>query len=342
MASSTDQAFSSCLTDQAFSSCLTDQAFSSCLTDQEFSSCLTNQALSSPSTDRTFSSPSTDQALSFSTVPSKTFSPNLSSPGHQKASSRCLSMLTKSACSFFSSRTFLIGAWVIFQMAIFLFRAISTLTDSLYSSSRLVFGALSLAIARGSSLPIAIDSGLVLLPASLQLLSISPWGLFGYRIAIHRLISLSIIFWSIVHSLGHLVNFFYSAFHLATTNLPKINSPTITSSFFTVLMALFGSVAGISGLFLVSLLVTLFIFSYSIKNYESFWWVHRIVFPLYYVALGKFLRHAQKCFVFPILPFIFDRDPWIVLFLPCRSTTSGVSDIHRLAVVCPLFGYLFG
>ena len=241
--------------------------------------------------------------------------------------------------SFFASPAFLIGVWVFFQVGIFLFRAIFTLTDDLFTSSRMIFGAVSLAIARGSSLPIAIDSGLILLPVSLRLLNILPCGLFGHRVVIHRLISLSIIFWSIVHTLAHLVGFFYSAFHLTTANSSKINSPTISSSFISVFMALFGSVAGISGLLLVSFLLALFLFSYSIKNYETFWWVHRIIFPFYYIALGKcgflqwtFCSFSINSLITPC------RNSWIVLFFLSRSIASRVPDIHRLDVVCPISG----
>lgn len=188
-----------------------------------------------------------------------------------------------------SRSTIFIGLWLLFQSILFFYKMFSTLTTSLYSSTRLIFGAASISIARGASFPITIDSGLILLPECLYLLSYAPVSWYSSRNEVHKIISFSIIFWASLHTLSQIINIFYGLFHTQNSiSTPASNISTTTgAAFVTLLMTFFGSIAGITGILLMSLLIAIVVFSYSIKNYDCFWWVHHIAFPFYYALLGK-------------------------------------------------------
>ncbi|OAQ26388.1 hypothetical protein K457DRAFT_79060 [Linnemannia elongata AG-77] len=151
----------------------------------------------------------------------------------------------------------------------------------------------TLPIARGAALVLHVDSGMILFPVCRTLISwlrstplnrIVP---FDKALAFHKAIAWSIVFFTLLHTFAHYVNFW----RLSRTDPDK----------FSFWGLMFGSGPGLTGhLMLMALLVMVFTSLPRVRQakFEVFWYWHH----LFLVFFGLFSFHGAFCLLTPDRP----------------------------------------
>lgn len=181
-----------------------------------------------------------------------------------------------------------ISCWLAVQTVYF-----SLTFTSIYKSPQLAYFkpmiGTGLAVAKASANVINLNSLLIILSMcrlSLDSLHRRVWFLdfipWEFASQFHKLCSISIIAFSIVHAVAHYVNFV----KLETSDLTNLGK------------LLFGSGFGITGHLLILSLLIIGITSYfkSVRrgNYELFWYLHRII---YFAYISLLSIHGSFCFI---------------------------------------------
>jgi len=133
----------------------------------------------------------------------------------------------------------------------------------------------------------------------------------------HKICAMTALFFSIVHALGHLVNFYHvgtqPAHHLKCMSNEIFFPPGVKPD---ISYWLFKTMTGLTGLVLYCLMVIIFIFALpAIRNkaYKFFWLSHQLYVFLYLLCLVHGLARITQApkfwmfFIFPGIVFMFDK-----------------------------------
>ncbi|KAL7305239.1 hypothetical protein TKK_0002624 [Trichogramma kaykai] len=180
-----------------------------------------------------------------------------------------------------------------------------------------------IAITRGSAASLSFCYSLILLTmcrnciAKLKEFSIHQYVPIDSHVPFHKIVACTAVFFSLVHSVGHLVNFY----HISTQPLEHLRCLTPQINFSngmrpSINFWLFRTVAGVTGILLFIVTTIIFIFSYPTirkKAYKYFWRTHMLYVLLYLLCLvhgiGR-LTSSPTFWTFFIVPgtiFIFDK-----------------------------------
>uniref|UniRef100_A0A915J7Z2 NAD(P)H oxidase (H2O2-forming) n=1 Tax=Romanomermis culicivorax TaxID=13658 RepID=A0A915J7Z2_ROMCU len=182
---------------------------------------------------------------------------------------------------------------------------------------------LGIAITRGSAASISFCMGLILLTVcrncitKLRETPLNDFVPFDAAISFHKLIGITIGFFSLVHTAGHCINFY----HVSTQDhegLRCLFQEAVFSSDFqpSIIYWFFGTVTGITGIFLVVVMSVMYVFAApSIINsaYHAFRITHLLNILLYALAIAhglpKLLDSPRFWYYIlgPAVIFIFDR-----------------------------------
>ncbi|KAJ9049268.1 hypothetical protein DSO57_1026499 [Entomophthora muscae] len=176
--------------------------------------------------------------------------------------------------------------WLLSQFLIFGFAFVNYKYNGEFSTVRKALG-MSFLMARGTSLPIEINTAVILLPMCRSIISLlrsTPLSHvipFDKNKTFHKLTAWTILFFSLVHTIAHFVNFYKLQF-----------LPNGRSWFFYT----FATGPGLTGvLMLVALLAisATSITSVRRKNFELFWYTHHL-FALYFMMYSI---HGGFCLI---------------------------------------------
>lgn len=152
-----------------------------------------------------------------------------------------------------------------------------------------------IAITRGAAASLSFCYSLLLLTMSRNLItklkdfSFQQYIPLDSHIQFHKIVACTALFFSILHSCGHLVNFY----HVSTQPVENLRCLTQEISFAsdqkpTVGYWLFQTITGLTGVMLFIIMCIIFIFAHPIirrKAYKFFWAAHQLYILLYILSL---------------------------------------------------------
>jgi len=202
-----------------------------------------------------------------------------------------------------------LGIWIFLHLLLVAFGFVNyQLRDDLVHA-RATFG-ITFAIARTSALVIYVNIAFLLLPVCRNFVSflrrtplnsIIP---FDKNIAFHKITAWSIVAFTVVHVLAHLVNFY--KFAIADTN-----ATTTTRRVIAFLSLNFTTGPGVTGWIMTACLAVMIFFSREKvrkATFERFWYSHH----LFIILFINMQLHGMFCMIKP------DRPPF------CSSNTNGL------------------
>ncbi|XP_065202273.1 dual oxidase [Planococcus citri] len=219
-----------------------------------------------------------------------------------------------------------------------------------------------IAITRGSAASLSFCYCLLLITMSRNLLtklkefSIQQYIPLDSHIQFHKLVACTALFFSLVHTIGHLVNFYHLScqplehLHCLTSEIhfPSDCKPGIT-------FWLFQTITGITGVLLFVVMVIIFVFAHPIirkKAYRFFWMTHGFYVVLYALMLIHGLARITGAprfwfyFIGPGIVFLLDQVVSLrtkYMALDILETELLPSDVIRVKFYRPPnFKYLSG
>lgn len=152
-----------------------------------------------------------------------------------------------------------------------------------------------IAITRGAAASLSFCYSLLLLTMSRNLMtkmkdfSMQQYIPLDSHIPFHKIVACTALFFSILHSIGHLVNFY----HVSTQPVENLRCLTQEISFSsdqkpTVGYWLFQTITGVTGVLLFIVMCIIFIFAHPMirrKAYKFFWATHQLYVVLYILSL---------------------------------------------------------
>jgi dual oxidase len=217
---------------------------------------------------------------------------------------------------------FFLFVFYVITIALFVERFIFYAYMSEHLDLRHVMG-VGIAITRGSAASLSFNFCLLLLTMSRNLITkMKEHSLHQYipldsHLQFHKICACTALFFSILHTIGHLVNFYHVGTqpieHLhclsKELNFPSDGKPTIA-------YWLFQTLTGLTGICLFCIVTCIFVFSHPVvrkKAYNYFWAVHQLYVLLYVFALlhglGR-LTAAPRFWLFLVVPgiiFVIDK-----------------------------------
>ena len=211
---------------------------------------------------------------------------------------------------------FYLFVFYVITIALFIERFIHYSFMAEHTDLRHIMG-VGIAITRGSANALSFCYSLLLLTMSRNLLtklkefSIQQYIPLDAHIPFHKICALTALFFSLMHTVGHIVNFYHVSTqpmeHLRCLskeiNLPSDFKPTIT-------YWLFGTLTGLTGLLLFVVVIIIFVFAHPTirkKAYNFFWMAHSLYIVLYILTiihgLGR-LTSEPRFWMFVIGPAI--------------------------------------
>ncbi|CAG8469561.1 8353_t:CDS:2 [Diversispora eburnea] len=193
------------------------------------------------------------------------------------------------------ARTIFFGIWIFLHALVFTMAFLNFFYSDNLSTARSIFG-LTFVFARSAALVLHVDAAMILFPVCRNLISmfratplngIIP---FDKNIEFHKAIGWSILFFTIIHTVSHWVNFW---------ELARANNGGIVMW----LQLNFMSGPGVTGyVMLICLLVMVFFAMENRrrKNFNQFWYFHHLFIPFF--AAWSF--HGAFCMIKP------DRAPY--------------------------------
>ncbi|KAG0371716.1 hypothetical protein BGX24_001290, partial [Mortierella sp. AD032] len=190
------------------------------------------------------------------------------------------------------NRVIFLSIWILVHVGLFGLSFFNFYFSDNFEIARSKLG-VTLPIARGAALVLHVDSGMILFPVCRTLISwlrstplnrVVP---FDKALAFHKAIAWSIVFFTLVHTFAHYVNFW----RLSRKEPEK----------YTFLGLMFGSGPGLTGhLMLLALLVMVFTSLPRVRQakFEVFWYWHH----LFLVFFGLFSFHGAFCLLTPDRP----------------------------------------
>lgn len=152
-----------------------------------------------------------------------------------------------------------------------------------------------IAITRGSAAALSFNYSILLLTMSRNLITkLKEHSLHQYipldsHLQFHKICAITALFFSILHSIGHLVNFY----HVGTQPVAHLHCLTKEFNFASdnkpdIAFWLFQTLTGITGVLLYCCVTIIFIFAHPIirkKAYNFFWMTHQLYILLYVLSL---------------------------------------------------------
>merc|ERR1719430_2918061 len=180
-----------------------------------------------------------------------------------------------------------------------------------------------IAITRGAANSLTFCYCLLLLTVSKNLitklkeLSLNQYIPLDSHLQFHKICAMTALFFSVIHTLGHLVNFYHvgtqPAHHLKCMSkeifFPPGVKPDISYWFFKTM-------TGLTGIVLYCTTIIIFIFSLPAvrkKAYKFFWLSHQLYVLIYFLSLVHGLARITQApkfwmfFIFPGIVFMFDK-----------------------------------
>lgn len=183
--------------------------------------------------------------------------------------------------------------WFILHVILFIFGVLRVLLDKNLVNLNKPLN-YSLWIARGGGLCLIWDCSIILLPVCRNILRILRVSFINKLIPIdeniwfHKITAYSILFCTVVHSIGHYVNFY---------KMDKLYRQDPNGPFkLTAAELLYKSPAGITGHIMLLCMVLMYTTakqSQRHKSFEAFWYTHHLAF----VMLGALMFHGIGCIV---------------------------------------------
>ncbi|KAF9115869.1 hypothetical protein BGX27_005935 [Mortierella sp. AM989] len=188
------------------------------------------------------------------------------------------------------NRVIFFGIWIFVHIGLFGLAFFNFLISDNFEQARAKLG-ITLPTARGAALVLHVDAGVILLPVCRTLISwlrstplnrIVP---FDKAVTFHKSIAWSIVFFSLVHTIAHYINFY---------KLAKAGD-------FDFWWLMFGSGPGLTGhimLLVLLIMVVTALPSVRMKKFEIFWYWHH----LFLVFFLFFSFHGAFCLLTPDRP----------------------------------------
>ncbi|XP_059085329.1 dual oxidase-like [Tigriopus californicus] len=213
---------------------------------------------------------------------------------------------------------------VFFSINVYLFteRFIHYSIMSEHADLRHIMG-VGIAITRGCAAALSFDYSILLLSMSRNLLTkLKESSLHQYipidsHLQFHKICACTALFFSFLHSCGHLVNFYQVATqpleHLSCLS-PEVSFPSDQKP--SIPYWLFQTLTGLTGILLYSIVCIIFMFAHPIirrKAYRFFWLTHQLYVLFYILCLLHGLQRITSVprfwvfFIFPGAIFIFDK-----------------------------------
>lgn len=206
-------------------------------------------------------------------------------------------------------RQLFFGAWILLHLLVFFFGFIHyQLKDNLVTA-RSIFG-LTFATARTAALILHIDVIFILIPVCRNFISLlrrTPLNMvipFDKNLLLHKATGWSIVVWSVVHILAHMVNF-------ARLAMADTDAKTTGDRIVAFLAANFVTGPGVTGWIMTVALGIMAWFAVEKRrraHFERFWYSHHL-FIIFFI---NWQLHGMFCMIKP------DRPPF------CSSNTIGV------------------
>lgn len=189
---------------------------------------------------------------------------------------------------------FYLFVFYVVTIALFVDRFIHYSFMSEHTDLRHIMG-VGIAITRGSAAALSFCYSLLLLTMSRNLLtklkefSIQQYIPLDAHIQFHKICALTAFFFSLLHTVGHVVNFYHVSTqpveHLRCLSkelsLPSDFKPTIT-------YWLFQTLTGLTGVLLFVVMIIIFVFAHPVirkKAYNFFWMTHSLYVVLYILSI---------------------------------------------------------
>ena len=256
---------------------------------------------------------------------------------------------------------FYLFVFYVITIALFIERFIHYSFMSEHTDLRHIMG-VGIAITRGSAAALSFNYALLLLSMSRNFLtklkefSIQQYIPLDAHIPFHKICALTALFFSMLHSVGHVVNFY----HVSTQPVEHLRCLSKELSFAsdfkpTIAYWLFQTLTGFTGICLFIIVVIIFVFAHPTirkKAFNFFWLTHTLYIFLYILSvihgLGR-LTATPRFWVFNIGPaIIFTLDKVISLRtkfmeLDIIETELLPSDVLKIKFYRPPnFKYLSG
>ena len=174
---------------------------------------------------------------------------------------------------------------------------------------------LGIAISRGSAAALSFCYCMLLLSVSKNLItkmkeiSLHQYIPLDSHLQFHKICAITALFFSIVHTIAHMVNFYHlgtqPAHHLQCMSREIFFPPGVTPD---VSYWFFQTMTGVTGVSLYCLMVTIFIFAWTPirkRAYRFFWLTHQLYVFLYFLSVVHGLARitsAPKFWLFFIIP----------------------------------------
>ena len=217
---------------------------------------------------------------------------------------------------------FYVFVFYVITIALFIERFVYYAFMAEHKDLRHIMG-IGIAVTRGSAASLSFCYSLLLLTVCRNMITkMKEWAFNQYipldsNIVFHKICAYTAVFMSVVHTCGHLVNFY----HVATQPLEHLHCLSQEFSFSsdqkpTIAYWLFQTLTGLSGVALWIIVCSIFIFAYPTvrkKAYNFFWMVHHLYIPLYFLSLIHGLARITGeprfwiFFVIPGLIYTFDK-----------------------------------
>ena len=217
---------------------------------------------------------------------------------------------------------FYIFVFYVITIALFIERFIFYAFMAEHRDLRHIMG-IGIAVTRGSASALSFCYSLLLLTVSRNLITkMKEWAFNQYipldsNIVFHKLCACTALFFSVLHTVGHLVNFY----HVGTQPLEHLHCLSQELSFNsddkpTIGYWLFQTLTGLTGVLLWIIVCFIFIFAHPKvrkKAFNYFWMAHHLYIPLYLLNLIHGLQKITSeprfwiFFIIPGLIYTFDK-----------------------------------
>ena len=217
---------------------------------------------------------------------------------------------------------FYVFVFYVITIALFVERFIYYAFMAEHKDLRHIMG-IGIAVTRGSAASLSFCYCLLLLTVCRNMITkMKEWAFNQYipldsNIVFHKICACTAAFMSVLHTCGHLVNFY----HVGTQPLDHLHCLSQEFSFSsdqkpTIAYWLFQTLTGLSGVALWTIVCFIFIFAHPrVRNkaFNFFWMVHHLYIPLYFLSLIHGLARITGeprfwiFFVIPGLIYTFDK-----------------------------------
>ncbi|XP_043219093.1 dual oxidase-like [Amphibalanus amphitrite] len=217
---------------------------------------------------------------------------------------------------------FYLFVFYVITIALFVERFIHYSFLAEHTDLRHVMG-IGIAITRGSAASLSFCYSLLLLTMSRNILTLMKnYSIHQYipidsHIQFHKIVACTALFFTILHAVGHLVNFY----HVSTQSLDNLRCLMKEMTFQSdarpgIMFWLFNTLTGISGVVLYIIVIIIFVFAHPLvrkRAYKYFWYSHSLYYWLYILSIVHGLARLTgpprfwMFFIGPAIIYTFDK-----------------------------------